>query len=59
MTEQMRENSKEVIRQLKNHAFGYPFREPVNYIALGLLDYPEKIRHPMDLDTVYKKLKKR
>eukprot|EP00977_Amphora_coffeiformis_P021467 scaffold9369_cov182-Amphora_coffeaeformis.AAC.12 len=36
-----------------------PFREPVAYKELGLLDYPTIISKPMDLGTIKKKLKDR
>ena len=36
-----------------------PFREPVPWKELGLVDYPTVIKHPMDLGTVKKKLKKK
>ena len=28
------------------------FREPVNYESLGFFDYPQIVKHPMDLGTV-------
>ncbi len=31
-------------------------REPVDWKALNILDYPEKVKNPMDLGTVMKKL---
>ncbi len=31
-------------------------REPVDWKAMNILDYPEKIKNPMDLGTVMKKL---
>ncbi len=31
-------------------------REPVDWKDLNILDYPEKVRNPMDLWTVMKKL---
>lgn len=34
-----------------------PFREPVDWQALGLFDYPQLIKKPMDLGLVKKKLK--
>ena len=34
----------------------YDFLEPVDYIALNILDYPKIITHPMDLGTVKKSL---
>ena len=33
-----------------------PFREPVDWKAWGLYDYPKLIKHPMDLTTVKGKL---
>lgn len=45
------------IRHVHMHA--EPFREPVAYKELGLLDYPTIIQKPMDLGTVKKKLKER
>ena len=36
-----------------------PFRSPVAYKELGLLDYPTIISKPMDLGTIKKKLKDR
>ena len=34
----------------------FDFLEPVDYIALNILDYPKIITHPMDLGTVKKNL---
>uniref|UniRef100_A0A7S1V4M0 Bromo domain-containing protein n=1 Tax=Grammatophora oceanica TaxID=210454 RepID=A0A7S1V4M0_9STRA len=36
-----------------------PFREPVAFKELGLFDYPQIIKTPMDLGTIKKKLKSR
>eukprot|EP00826_Nyctotherus_ovalis_P056944 TRINITY_DN7772_c0_g1_i1.p2 TRINITY_DN7772_c0_g1~~TRINITY_DN7772_c0_g1_i1.p2 ORF type:complete len:151 (+),score=50.43 TRINITY_DN7772_c0_g1_i1:72-524(+) len=33
------------------------FQQPVDYVKLGLADYPDIIETPMDLSTVKKKLK--
>jgi len=33
-----------------------PFRVPVDYTGLGLFDYPEIVKKPMDLGTIKKKL---
>ena len=35
-----------------------PFREPLDWKALGLHDYPKIVKKPMDLGTVKKKLEK-
>jgi hypothetical protein len=34
----------------------WPFLEPVDPVALGIPDYPDVIRHPMDLGTIERKL---
>lgn len=47
----------EILTKLKKYAKATPFLEPVDYTALNLLDYPKKIKHPMDLQTVTNKLK--
>lgn len=31
------------------------FKEPVQYIELGIPDYPDIVKHPMDLGTVRNK----
>lgn len=33
-----------------------PFREPVNWKALGLVDYPKVVKKPMDLGTIKRKI---
>ena len=33
-----------------------PFREAVDWKTLGLFDYPQIIKHPMDLGTVKRKI---
>lgn len=35
-----------------------PFREPVDWRGLELFDYPEIVKHPMDLGTVKRKLER-
>mmetsp|Transcript_3907 Transcript_3907/g.6121 ORF Transcript_3907/g.6121 Transcript_3907/m.6121 type:complete len:219 (+) Transcript_3907:41-697(+) len=35
-----------------------PFREPVDWEAIGLLDYPDIVKQPMDLGTLKRKLQK-
>lgn len=46
-----------LIKLLERHNDSYEFRYPVDYIGLGLPDYPEIIKVPMDLSTVKKNLK--
>ena len=34
----------------------YPFYEPVNHVALGLNDYTNIVKNPMDLSTIKRRL---
>jgi hypothetical protein len=43
-------------RLKKDEDNSFPFRKPVNWRQLGLNDYPEIIKTPMDISTVEKKL---
>uniref|UniRef100_A0A3P9C9C7 Bromo domain-containing protein n=1 Tax=Maylandia zebra TaxID=106582 RepID=A0A3P9C9C7_9CICH len=43
----------------KHVAYAWPFYKPVDAKALGLHDYHEIIKHPMDLSTIKKKLDNR
>lgn len=58
----MDENSKElkdmykIICGIMSKSESYAFREPVDWKGLGLLDYPQIIKHPMDLGTIKSKL---
>ncbi|ELA42527.1 uncharacterized protein VICG_00279 [Vittaforma corneae ATCC 50505] len=45
-----------ILTRLKRNANAGPFLKPVDPIALGIPDYPEKIKHPMDISTVKHKL---
>lgn len=47
----------EILSKLKKHAKATPFLEPVDYVSLNLLDYPDKISNPMDLQTISNKIK--
>ena len=40
----------------KSSGDAWPFMEPVDYVKLNLTDYPEIVKHPMDLSTIKKKL---
>lgn len=46
----------EVLRVLQGHQHGWVFNSPVDPIELGLSDYFEVIKKPMDLGTIRKKL---
>ncbi|OMJ76137.1 hypothetical protein SteCoe_24541 [Stentor coeruleus] len=58
MDENMVEYSNILIKSLEECEEAGSFLEPVDYKTLGLFDYPRIIKHPMDLSTCKKKLKK-
>ncbi|KAM9326982.1 bromodomain-containing protein 2 [Gastrophryne carolinensis] len=43
----------------KHGAYAWPFYKPVDATALGLHDYHDLIKHPMDLSTIKKKMENR
>lgn len=45
-----------ILTRLKRNGNSEPFKQPVDPIALGIPDYTEKIKHPMDLSTIKDKL---
>ena len=45
-----------LLKQLRQHRWGWVFNEPVNAEALGCHDYYQVIKKPMDLGTIKKKL---
>ena len=49
---------KECLNDIEEDPKSYEFREPVPWKELGLTDYPEIIKKPMDLRTVRKNLGK-
>ena len=54
-----REEHKKVSQLLQNlmdSQDSFDFREPVDYLALGLMDYPIVVKKPMDLGTVRRNL---
>ncbi|RVE55399.1 hypothetical protein OJAV_G00236730 [Oryzias javanicus] len=58
LTEQLR-NCNNILKEMlsKRHcAYAWPFYTPVDAIALGLHDYHDIIKHPMDLSTIKKKM---
>lgn len=52
--EQLRSCAR-IVREMlskKHAAYAWPFYKPVDAKALGLHDYHEIIKHPMDLSTI-------
>jgi bromodomain-containing factor 1 len=47
---------KEVFGKLKAHRLSSEFLYPVDWLGMGLFDYPSIIPCPMDLSTVERKL---
>lgn len=47
---------KKIFETMEKDNQAYDFLEPVDYVTLGILDYPKVITHPMDLGTVKKNL---
>lgn len=45
-----------IVSYLKNHSRSGPFLTPVDHVALNILDYPTKIKEPMDISTLEKNL---
>ncbi|KEF55319.1 uncharacterized protein A1O9_08973 [Exophiala aquamarina CBS 119918] len=48
---------RKVISNLKKSNASSAFRQPVDYIALKIPNYPEVVKHPMDLSTIDNRLK--
>ncbi|KAK6157337.1 hypothetical protein DH2020_011585 [Rehmannia glutinosa] len=47
-----------LLEKLRKHNHGWVFNEPVNAKSLGLVDYHDIIKHPMDLGTIKTRLSK-
>lgn len=48
---------KTIWQSLQDNNDSLEFRHPVDWEGMGLVDYPELIKHPMDLSTINKKLR--
>ncbi|XP_070817506.1 bromodomain testis-specific protein isoform X1 [Chaetodon trifascialis] len=57
VTNQLQYLERVVIKALWRHHFSWPFRQPVDAVALCLPDYYTIITNPMDLSTINKRLK--
>ncbi|KAG6387296.1 hypothetical protein SASPL_152483 [Salvia splendens] len=53
---QVLKNCSSLLQRLMKHKFSWVFNEPVNAKQLGLVDYHDVIKHPMDLGTIKTRL---
>jgi E1A/CREB-binding protein len=54
----LKDKCMKVLRVLRDHEHGWVFNCPVDPVELGLPDYFDIIKNPMDLGTINKKLEK-
>merc|ERR1711912_200050 len=54
--EAIRTHCTPVLKSLMGNKNAAPFNQPVDYIKLGIPDYPKIITHPMDFGTIEGKL---
>jgi hypothetical protein len=54
--EDLRAHLEPVIHKMNACEDSHPFRQPVDPVALNILDYPTIVRHPMDISTMHNKL---
>ena len=52
----LKTKAMEVLKGIQSHQHAWVFNSPVDPVELGLPDYFQVIKHPMDLGTVKKKL---
>uniref|UniRef100_A0A8C6SIV4 Bromodomain testis-specific protein n=1 Tax=Neogobius melanostomus TaxID=47308 RepID=A0A8C6SIV4_9GOBI len=56
VTNQLQYLERVVLKALWKHNFSWPFRQPVDAVALHIPDYYKIITNPMDLGTIKKRL---
>ncbi|XVE93573.1 hypothetical protein REPUB_Repub01dG0206300 [Reevesia pubescens] len=57
-TAHLMKNCSQILNKLMKHKHGYIFNSPVDVIGMGLHDYYDIIKNPMDLGTVKTKMAK-
>lgn len=56
LTNQLDYIKKNVLPNIRKHKHSWPFQRPVNPVELGLPDYFDVVKRPMDLSTIKKKI---
>ncbi|CAF3297487.1 unnamed protein product [Rotaria sp. Silwood2] len=54
--ETLRTHLEPIIYKMVAWKDSYPFRQPVDPVALNILDYPTIVKHPIDISTMHNKL---
>ena len=57
MDEEMMEKVLALLEDIRADPQAAAFNMPVNWRAFNIPDYPRIVKNPMDLDTLYKKVK--
>jgi hypothetical protein len=52
------ERMEKIVHAMLSHKDSEPFREPVDWRGLGLLDYLDHVEKPMDLGTIKRRLER-
>jgi hypothetical protein len=55
-SEEVEKKCRKILSLLRKHKSSWPFRAPVNPVAMGIPHYTSVIPHPMDLETIEKRL---
>lgn len=49
-------NCMAVTKMIMDHKLAQPFNQPVDYVTLGIPQYPEIIKYPMDYGTIWRNI---
>ncbi len=58
MDDDLKQSLIDLIKVVQKDQYSGPFLKPVDHIALGIPDYPQVIKNPMDIQTLLNNLKK-
>ncbi|CAF3392798.1 unnamed protein product [Rotaria socialis] len=56
--DELREHLEPAIQKMLLIEDSHPFRQPIDLVALNILDYPTIVKHPMDISTMQNRLKR-